>query len=452
MSAEVRAATRERETTQVVAWLERHFGGRVLVISRQPRWRPVWFARVEAGGVEHALCVRGERVDAEIGFSLSDEGRFQELLFDHGLPVARVHGWIEEPHAYVMDVVPGQNDFAGTSDEDRRAVMDAYIDALVQMHALDPEPFARAGVLRASSPDGAGRVGIERYETFYRKRKKRPDPFLEFVIGWLRRNPLDTEGREAPITWDSGQFHHEQGRLTGMLDLELGHIGDPLMDLAGFRMRDSIIGYGEFPRMYERYAERTGVPVDLEAVRHHHLAFTLTNQFAFHAALAEPVPGSDFMTNMQWCSETNLYAVETLAEIHGIELADVDAPDVWESPAAVGHAHLIDWLRNFEAPEEVERNEVRTAFRLARHLARSAEIGREVVEADLDDLESLLGERPGSWQAGDAALESFVGRDDGRNDTALVRLFHRRLWRYKHLVGPAGSAMARHIPLQPFDL
>ena len=58
--------------------------------------------------------------------------------------------------------------------------------------------------------------------------------------------------------WDSGQFHHAGGRVLAVLDLELGHLGDPMMDLAGWRMRDTIVGYGDFPELYDRYAELTG--------------------------------------------------------------------------------------------------------------------------------------------------------------------------------------------------
>ena len=129
---------------------------------------------------------------------------------------------------------------------------------------------------------------MQTYEEAYRVSKKRPDPFLEFCLAWLKRNPLDNKGRESVVVWDSGQFHQHEGRIAAMLDLELGHIGDPMMDLAGLRMRDSIIGYGDFNEMYDRYAEITGEPVDLHAIRHHHFCFTLTNQLAFHAALAEP--------------------------------------------------------------------------------------------------------------------------------------------------------------------
>jgi hypothetical protein len=329
--------------------------------------------------------------------------------------------------------------------------MDDYIDTLARIHALDPEPFGAAGIHRAATPEDAGRIGMQRYEEFYRRSKKRPDPFLEFCLGWLKRNPLPAPRREAPIVWDSGQFHHAGGRIQAVLDLEIGHVGDPMMDLAAFRMRDSIIGYGEFPRMYERYAKVSGTPVDIEAIQHHHLSFTLTNQLAFHAALAEPVPGSDYMTNLQWCSETNLYAVEALAELMDLDFDEVEMPKAHESAAAAAHRHLVGWLRGFEATDDFTKHGARTAFRLARHLQRVDEIGAAVEAADLVDLEELLGRRPTSWQEGDAELEAFVLMDAGAHDEALVRLFHRRLSRLKRLLGPEGSAMARHVPIQRFS-
>jgi hypothetical protein len=74
------------------------------------------------------------------------------------------------------------------------------------------------------------------------------------------------------------------------------------------------------------------------------------------------------------------------------------------------------------------------------------------VRENLDDIEGLLGHRPSTWQEGDLELEAYVGVDDGRHDAELIQLFHRRLQRYRFLLGPAGSAMARHNPIQTFDL
>jgi aminoglycoside phosphotransferase (APT) family kinase protein len=438
---------------RIQRWLETNVGGRVLSLVRQNRWRPVWFADVERDGERLELCVRGDRTDTRFGFTLEHEMRFQKLLHEHGIPVARVYGWCEEPAAYVMDRVVGSSEFGEEGREYRRGVMHHYVEILADIHRLPLEPFVKAEIIRAPTPAAAAAIGMQTYEDAYRVSKKRPDPFLEFCLAWLKRNPLDNKGRESVVVWDSGQFHQHEGRIAAVLDLELGHIGDPMMDLAGLRMRDSIIGYGDFNDMYDHYAAITGESVDLHAIRHHHFCFTLTNQLAFHAALAEPTPDSDYMTNMQWCSETNLYAVEALAEILGIELDEVPVPKPrTPSPGAGAHAHLVRSLRNLDAGSEFAQHQIRIAFRLARHLQRSDEIGDQVVESNLDDLGALLGHRPATWQEGDAELEAFVGVDDGRHDAELIQLFHRRLQRYRMLLGPAGSAMARHNPIQTFDL
>lgn len=418
---------------RIRAWLEKHLG-RVDRLDRQARWRPVWFAEVtRGGGTRLRLCVRGDRTDYPGIYPLEHEMLVQRLLNERGIRVPAVYGWIDDPRAYVMDRVDGQVDFAGCGDVQRDAVMDDYLGILAEIHALDPAPFEAAGV----RSDGMGG-----YERWYRSSKKRPDPFLEFCLGWLRRHPLDMRGRRSVVVWDSGQFHHDGQRITAVLDLELAHIGDPLMDLAAYRMRDTIIGYGDFRRMYAKYEELSGTPVDLEAIQHHHFAFTLSNQLAFHAALADPPPGSDYMTNLQWCHETNLFAVEALAEYQGVELAPVELPEAEVSAAAVPGRHLVESLRSGDY-------EQRRLFRLARHIRRVDEIGRACAEADLDDLVPLLGRRPRTWQEGDAALEEFVLADDGRSDEALVPLFHRRLWRAHQMLGPAGSAMTTHHALQP---
>ena len=437
------------ELDAVSGWLDANIG-RVSRIERQPRWRPVWFADVERDGEMLELCVRGDRTDFPGIFPLEHEMLCQRLLHEHGIPVARVHGWIDEPRAFVMDRVAGQSDFSGVDDAEREAVVDDYLRILARLHTLNVDPFAEAGVVRAASPATSGEVGMQAYVTWYRQSKQRPDPFLEFCLAWLQRHPLAPHRRESMVVWDSGQFHHAGGRVLALLDLELAHIGDPMMDLAAWRMRDTIVGYGDFKALYDRYGELAGHPVDLDAIRHHHVAFTLSNRLAFHSALAEPPPGSDYMTNLQWCGETDLFAVEALAEELGLDLPPVELPDVEVSPAAKAHAHLVASVRDLPVDGEAAEYERRRAFRLARHLQRFDELGRAVVDADLDDLAELLGRRPLTWQEGDAALERFVLDDAGAHDDQLVTLFHRRLWRAHQLMGPAGSAMTRHLPIQRF--
>lgn len=435
----------------IVRWFETEFGGRVVSLERQPRWRPVWFATVDRADTRHELVVRGDRTDMPLIFPLHHEMTFQRLLGEHGIPVATVHGWIDRPTAYVMDRVAGQEHFPDVDEDERDAVVDDYLGVLARIHALPVEPFAEAGIHRATDPSGAGTVGLARYEEHYRSLKVHPDPLLEFFLGWLRRNPVNSRGREAPIVWDSGQFHHADGRIVAVLDLELGHLGDPMMDLAAWRMRDTIVGYGDMSALYTRYEELSGRPVDLPAIRWHHLAFTLSNQLAMSHAVKDPPAASDLMTNLQWCCETNLFATEALADELGVELPTVELPEATPSPADAAHRHMVGALRHVSTDDAFLQHELRTLFRLARHLHRHDEIGDAVVAADLDDLEALLGTRPVDARDGDAKLEAFVLDDvGGTHDEALVRLFHRRNLRAQMLLGPAGSAMTHHHSIQAF--
>jgi aminoglycoside phosphotransferase (APT) family kinase protein len=440
----------ERDEAAIRLWVHEHLGGEVLAIDRQARWRPVWFVDVEGDSERFELCVRGERVDIPGVWPLRHEMIAQSLMHDAGMRVPRVYGWCDEPRAFVMDRAAGQADFAGIADDARDRVMDDYMAILADLHGLAVEPFAAAGITRGASSADSGRIGMSFYERAYRATKRRPDPFLEFCLGWLARHPVETRGRESVVVWDSGQFHHDGERVVAVLDLELAHIGDPMMDLAGFRQRDSILHYGDMRRLYDVYERQGGVPVDLDAVQHHHFAFTLSNQLVFHSALAAPAPESDYMTNLQWCCETNLFAVEALAEILGIELQSVEVPEARHSYGSIAFGHLEQQLRSIDAVDEYEQYRLRGAFRLSRHLARVDEIGDACVAADLDDLHELLGARPETWQDGDAALEAFVLSDDGVHDEALVTLFHRRLWRAHQMLGPSGSAITRHNAVQPF--
>jgi aminoglycoside phosphotransferase (APT) family kinase protein len=279
------ATTVDDGTEQITAWLRTNIGGKVVRINRQPRWRPVWFADVEREGETLELCVRGDRLDMPLIFPLDHEMRLQATMHDHGIPTAKVYGWIDKPMAYVMDRVPGRNDFEQSTDAERRAAVDDYLQILARLHSLDIAPFVDAGIMRAPTPQQSGTFGLSRYEKVYRSIKVHPDPFMEFCLAWLRRNPPDSKQRESAIVWDSGQFHHQDGRIVAVLDVEIGHIGDPMMDLAAWRMRDTIIGYGNFAELYDRYSEITGEPIDLDAIQRHHFAFTLTNQLPLGAAL-----------------------------------------------------------------------------------------------------------------------------------------------------------------------
>lgn len=446
------SASTDGESAELVAWLQGELGGRVVRIERQARWRPAWWVDLERDGELLEFCVRGERRDSASAFSFDHERIFHTLLFERDIRVPRVYAARDaNPRAYVMDRVPGRDNFAGVPDELRRAAMEDYVDILFQMHQLDVTPFVEAGIVHAARPQESHLVGLRHFvDRAYRSTKARPDPFLEFALGWLHRNQAANPGREAAIVWDAGQFHQQDGRITSMLDLEFCHVGDPLSDLAGLWVRTPFIPFGDVGSLMRHYQQRSGAPIDLVAVRWHYILWSLSNQLEFHGALAEPVPGTDYMLNLHWCIETNLMALEAIAVQAGVELGPLDEIEQLERSAAAesgyrpAHRHLARSLEALPSEDAVSRYELRKSVRLARHLERVDEIGAQVVAADLADLAPLLRYRPSSWAEGEAELERFVLADDGAHDPHLIELFHRRLHRARILNGPAGSWITRH--------
>lgn len=75
-----------------------------------------------------------------------------------------------------MDRVGGRNDFAESTDEERRSAVDEYLQILARLHALPIEPFVKAGIMRAATPAESGTFGMSRYERLYRSVKKHPNP------------------------------------------------------------------------------------------------------------------------------------------------------------------------------------------------------------------------------------------------------------------------------------
>lgn len=445
-------AGRVPEPREVAESLRRNLGMTVTSISRQTRWRPCWFVQAQRDGEAVAVVVRGDRIETSVQ-PLRREVAFHRLLEANGIAVPAVYGWLDDIGAVAMELVAGRPDFHGVPEAERDTVVDEYLQQLAHLHALDIAPFVEAGMLRAARPEDSGTLMHFELERLWRGRKRHPNPFLELALGWLHRNPPRSHGRETPVLWDSGQFHHENGHLTAVLDLEFGHIGDPVVDLTVWRMRDTLIPFGDFRKLYARYEELSGQAVDIEAAKRHHLAATLSNEMIFGAAIVDPVPGTDLMNNMQWTSETNLHATEALAEYLQIELPTAEVPPTRRRRSAITHAHLVEQLRVMRGDDPFLSHDIRLAFRASRHLARVAEIGDAVAEADLDDLRPILGHRPDTWWEGDEELERFVLADaaTGRRDEDLVRLFHRRNLRTHMQLGPPGSKMVAHYPVQRFD-
>ncbi|MFI5041662.1 MAG: hypothetical protein ACHQNA_07415, partial [Acidimicrobiales bacterium] len=83
------------ELETIASWLAQNVDGTVLEVTRQPRWRPVWFVDVDRKAERMQLCVRGDRVDGAAPWPHKHEMTLFVALERAGIPVPHVHGWID---------------------------------------------------------------------------------------------------------------------------------------------------------------------------------------------------------------------------------------------------------------------------------------------------------------------------------------------------------------------
>ena len=130
---------------EITKAVEQHFGGAVVSIERQNRWRPTWYADVERDGTTFPLVVRGDRFDAQ-AYPLRHEYIFHSLMEEREFRVPKLYGYIDEIDAILMERVPGKPDFDGVSVDDRDTIVDEYLQQMVRLHQCDPAPFIEAGI------------------------------------------------------------------------------------------------------------------------------------------------------------------------------------------------------------------------------------------------------------------------------------------------------------------
>ena len=419
---------------QMISWIERNTGGRVVRCERQGRWRPAWYVDVERNGDMLPLYFRGDRGALDHGvYPLEHEYQVLRVLEAHDIAVPHVYGFCDEPRGIVMARVPGRaNLLTVTGDAERSAILDDYMMWLARIHRIGPEPFEAAGV----APAGHSLImaDFDRWETTYRTKKARPEPFIEFASRWLRREPPTRAIEPTLVVGDSGQFLFDGGRVSAVIDLELAFLGDPLHDLACMRLRDLAEPLGPLSPAFARYEAEMRTPIDRAALDFHTIRFAVCTPMSVSHVLAAPPNDVDLVRYLVWYVQFCRVALELMAGLTGVEL-DPPPPFVAGAPRFLAGFPALDAALDDLAPDDPQQQfRLDVAQRLSAFLRRVAEIGPQIEAQDLDEAAALLGTRPDSWVECDRALETFVAEAEDARDGDLIRFFHRRMSRWQQLI------------------
>lgn len=155
----------------------------------------------------------------------------------------------------------------------RRGIAEAYVDALVDLAAVDWQARGLDGLGR---PEGFLERQVPRWLGQLDRYRTRDLPELDFVTGWLERN-RPAVGRVGLMHGDYSPFNvmvapAPPARLAAVIDWDTGTIGDPLLDIGHLLARwtnpgeEPVLGqqaggiehYPTRAALARRYAERSG--------------------------------------------------------------------------------------------------------------------------------------------------------------------------------------------------
>jgi aminoglycoside phosphotransferase (APT) family kinase protein len=444
---------------RVFPWIEQHLGGRVVKQQRQGResgGRPAWFVDVDVRGRLVHTYVRGTR-DAAFEYtrtySTERESKVVAALHRAGHPVPEVLGFCPDPPAILMECVAGRDDFHAIRDDaQRRALMRHFMEILVRQHALDPQRFAAAGLEAPRSSEAFALDDLRVWEHAYEKATSEPVPLITFTCEWLRRHAPQRMAEIVLVQGDTGpgNFLFDGPRITAITDWEMAHLGDPMDDLALLRSRDMYYPCGDMRECFQLYAELSGRPVDLDAVRY----YTVKAMIIVPLSLAPVMENLDPRTeHAEWIAQYVYYertTAEALAESMGIELRPLEIPEPEPGPRAHLFEILQENLRDEQLPaieDSYRKFRMQMTLRLVQHLCNAELLGPALDAQELEDLGQLLGRRPASLREGRRALDALVREQGHRREEELVRHFHRHALRAQALMRGA-MGMAEHSILQ----
>jgi hypothetical protein len=429
---------------RLATWIEQNLSCEVLSVERQQRWRPCWYVDVRTrDGARKPLYVRGERLiyapeTRREGWreNFIAEYEVNQRLEAENIPVPHVYGLCPDPLSIVTDRAPGRSDLSTTdSDNERAAVLGQYMEALAAIHAIDPAKFDGVGIPRPKARGDTALPLFDMFEKRYRAAKCRPEPDIEFMIGWVRRNQPQGRDKVSFNVCDTAQFMFDEGQLTALLDLELAYMGDSVQDLATLQLRNTSEPLGDIPRALRHYEEVTGQPIDGPVLDYHTIAFGVVTPMSMTENIARPVSTANVLQYFEWWILIGKLSMELMAAITNVTLP-AHEPLTAEPLFGAMSTSLVNAIEAIPVEPGFAEYERANTSKLGQFMARVGELGPCASRRDQADIQDFLGARFESSQAADAALEAFVLQASPEEDNRLIPLIYRRLQRQWEIFSP----------------
>ena len=193
---------------------------------------------------ERRLILRRDPSGSLIDTDRKIEFAAYKAFFGTNVPVPEVL-WLEDDPRHLGSPFFISVEMSGFQTSPARILMEPYVahhktiaeqkwSILGAITTHDPAKLGLVGKMEWVEPDQCWKRELDYWEGVLDSDELIPQPIMRAAIRWMRRNPPPPAGKICVVHGDfrTGNFlYDEEGRIHGILDWEMSHLGDPLEDL-----------------------------------------------------------------------------------------------------------------------------------------------------------------------------------------------------------------------------
>lgn len=464
--------------SDIIAWIEGVAGGR-FTGSRHVAagGRDGFFVDVERGGERLDLFLQLGRQGASFDTStvnVEKEAQVFRALAPTGVPVPKVWGVHGPSKALLVERIKGRVWMhPPATAEEQLSVAQDFIRHLATWHRLDPRTLELSTFGPVLSAREHQRLNLE-YMKKQAASEGEVEPMLRISLDYLERELPDYEGPTVLLQGDTGpgNLMFETGKVTGVVDWELAHFGDPMDDIAWVSWRTTQHTFTHLPDRLREYEALSGHKLDDARILYYRVnafvrlacigsgqwgGFGVTNMGVQKPRPAETATPTDADFDRTADGSTFVFTIlhrrmrlESLTAVMGLPFGPPQE-DIEQAPPKEYGQMYEDMLGRLQVA--VKRTEDKLASNVMKGVARSVKYLKEADrngvwfdQMEIEDIGGLLGRKPASVIEGRQALyRAAVERKVSDED--YVRYHWRRFLRDEQVMRvAAGSIYGRGWP------
>ena len=294
-----------------------------------------------------------------------------------------------EHQAIVTTVAEGQAEFRRLNDDAQKtAIVKEFVHSLVNLHAC-PIGQLSMGLLKTPADIAqCVRDEIEIWRAMYQETDSQ-DALIELALNWLSANMPEPEEAPVLVHGDAGpgNFLFKGNHMTGLVDWELAHPGDPIEDLAWFCMRSVMEPVPDFAAALREYEVASGRKIDQFRLLYHRV-FVSTRVVIIRHRNVTGLPGNSIVSR----SLNRRLLIDALAAAEGVQLLPHDPIEPVTTERSIFYDEIIEDLKGLSEKQQPDvKNFAKNTAKVIKFLRQYDSIGREVEARTRKSIGALLG-------------------------------------------------------------